>query len=107
LVSHLPASYFMGWEIAPPQPPHPRRERAGALLRGIDGTDGRKIVQFPNGWEPVLFWPPHPRPERSGAIMPSDISGTWGPFIYLVPSGAIASDYAVYLALAFDIGTPP
>ena len=76
-------------------------------MRGIDGTEGRLIVPFRNGWDPVLFWPPHPRREKSGSVMIGDFSGAWGPFIYLVPSGAIASDFALYLATAWDIGMPP
>ena len=76
-------------------------------MRGDDGTQAVPIIPFPNGWEPVLFWPPHPLPEIAGGIMAGDLSGAWGPFVYLVPSGAIASDFAVYLATAFDIGLPP
>lgn len=104
---NIPGSFFAGSEIQAWQPPHLRRERYGALVRGIDGTDGRLIVPFRNGWEPVLFWPPHPRRERAGSIMMGDMGGAWGPFIYLVPSGAIARDFALYLATAFDIGMPP
>ena len=107
LNSKLPAACFVGWDAQAWQPPHPRRERYGALVRGIDGTEGRLIVPFRNGWDPVLFWPPHPRREKSGSVMIGDFSGAWGPFIYLVPSGAIASDFALYLATAWDIGMPP
>lgn len=108
LVTNFPPIWTSGWESTPlPQPPHPRPERAGALMRGDDGNYAGLIVPVFLGWEPTLFWPPHPRPEHAGGIMAGDLSGAWGPFIYLVPSGAIASDFAVYLATAFDIGQPP
>src|SRR5262245_57593467 len=37
-----------GWEVQPPQPPHPRREKFGALVKGDDGTyDIFNLVQAP------------------------------------------------------------
>ena len=107
LITSFPPVWTSGWEIQPPQPPHPRRERAGTFMRGPDGTESRLIVPFQNGWESVLLWPPHPRPERAGGVMLGDIGGAWGPFVYLVPSGAIADDFAIWFAASFDIGQPP
>jgi hypothetical protein len=103
----FPPIWTAGWEVQAWQPPRPRQWRAGALARGIDGTDFRFIVPFREGWAPTLFWPPHPRPERGGAIMLGDLSGAWGIFTYLVPSGAIAMDAPVWIAVPFDIGLPP
>lgn len=108
LITSFPPVWTSGWEVSPIlQPPHPRRERAGALVRGDDGAYARLIIPVFDGWEAVLFWPPHPRPESAGAIMAGDLSGAWGPFVYLVPSAAVASDAAVWLATPFDIGQAP
>ena len=40
--------YNVGWEIQPPQPPHPRSERSGAIARGDDGTEGPETVWIAN-----------------------------------------------------------
>lgn len=107
LITNFPPVWTDGWQIQPPQPPRPRWPRASAIMRGLDGTEAPFILEHFGGWDPVLFWPPHPRPERTGSVMLGDISGAWGPFVYLVPSGAIASDFAYWIAVPFDIGQPP
>lgn len=107
LVTNLPLTFYDGWEVQPPQPPRPGWNRAGALMRGVDSIDFPMIVPVFDGWEPTLFYPPHPRPERGAAIMIGDVWGAWGLFYYLIPSGAIASDFALYAAIAFDVGPPP
>jgi hypothetical protein len=107
IVSNFAVSFPLGWPVQPWQPPHRGREKSGALARWDDGTEQVEIVQFPNGWESVLVWPPHPRAERSGAVALGDIGGAWGPFIYLVPSGATGWDFPVYVANPFDIAQPP
>jgi hypothetical protein len=106
LISSFPAYWHTGWEIQPWQPPHRRPERGGGLMRGVDGVEFPLILEHFDGWEPVLFWPPHPRPERNAGWMTGDF-GAYAPLIYLVPSGAIAFDYAVWLATAYDIGQAP
>lgn len=107
LVTHFPTVWNDGWEVQSPQPPRPHQWRFGADVRGIDGTDFPFIFPIFDGWESLLFWPPHPRPERSGAVALGDLSGAWGPFVYLVPSGTVVSDFALYSAIAYDIGIAP
>lgn len=107
LVSSFPPVWTSGWEVQPWQPPHFGHARAGGFMRGDDGAYAGLIIPHFDGWDPALFWPPHPRPERAGGWMTGDLSGAWGPFFYLVPSGAIASDFAYWLAAPFDIGQAP
>src|SRR5208282_347632 len=60
-----------GWEVQPPQPPHPRPEKSGALARGDDGNEAP--IQFQKyGWELQPVQPPHLRSEKSGAISTGD-----------------------------------
>lgn len=107
LVTSFPPTLNSGWAVQPWQPPRFGRNRAAGLMRGDDGAYVPVTKFYPSGWAPVLFWPPHPRPERAGAIMAGDLSGAWGPFVYLVPSGATARHFSVYLATAYQIGQPP
>lgn len=66
----------LDWTFSPLQPPHPRPERAGALMRGDDGTEN--VFQFvvPTvvnaGYEAILVQPPHPRPERFASLIGGD-----------------------------------
>jgi hypothetical protein len=47
--------------------PHRGNERkAGAILRGDDGNQGRYVNWLTFGWPIQHMQPPHPRPERSG-----------------------------------------
>lgn len=107
LVTSFPPVWTSGWEVQPLQPPRPGFNRAAAFMRGIDGAAAPLIVPVFDGWDPLLFWPPHPRPERGGAIMTGDLSGAWGLFYYLIPSGALATDAALYAAIAYDVGIAP
>lgn len=107
LVTSFSPVWTSGWEIQPSQPPRPPWGRSAGLMRGVDGTDFPLIVPHFDGWESTLFFPPHPRPERGGAVMIGDVWGAWGLFYYLIPSGAIATDSALYAAIAFDVGVPP
>ena len=108
LNSALPYSFFVGWDVQSWQPPSPlpRRDRFESIARGDEGIEQVEIVPFPNGWEPLGFWPSHPRSEKAGAIMIGDTSAIW-PFVYLVPSGAIAFDFPINYIAAWDIGLPP
>lgn len=61
-----------GWEIAPPQPRHPRPEASAALIPSDAGVEAQFIRFVPYGWEVPPIQPRHPRPEAAGAIMPSE-----------------------------------
>jgi hypothetical protein len=81
------AQFFaMGFEPTQSQPLHPRREKAGAAMRGDDGSAG--VYQFwrNSGWEVQPPQPPHPRPERSGALARGE-DGTEGVQINFVAHG--------------------
>jgi hypothetical protein len=100
-INFAPSAFFpVGWEIAPPPPPHPRRERWGTLVRGEDGTEAPQIIASSYGWETSLFWPPPRRYPLGGSIIIStDLSAP--PTRLIVPSGARASDSPVFSAIAF------
>ena len=67
--------YRVGWEVAPPQPPHQRSEKLAAVARGDDGGQVPFIQFYPAGQEIASSFTPHPRPERSGALARSDDGG--------------------------------
>jgi len=79
-----------GWEVQPWQPPHPRAERAGALMLGDGGIEAPYVfvpstaVQW--AWDVQPFQPPHPRTERAAAVMRGD-EGNQGRFINFRPDG--------------------
>jgi hypothetical protein len=77
----------MGWAVQPPQPPHPRPERAGAVARGDDGTEAAYVfvapVTVPWGHE-LTLQPPHPRFERAAA---TKSKSEFGIFPNLLPAG--------------------
>lgn len=64
------------FEVHPPQPPHPRREKFGALAARDDGNEYIYQQWQNGGWEVQPHQPPHPRPERFGAIVPKE-DGTY------------------------------
>ena len=74
-----------GWEIQPPQPPHPRFERAGAVAMKDDGNEA--VLAPPPAlnvwWEAIYEQLPHPRPERSGLRGRSE----FGVFVPILPWG--------------------
>ena len=88
------ASFFQpwvnaGWEVQPPQPPHPKPERSAAIARGDDGNQGTFNFWKNAGWEVQPPQPPHPRPERSAAVAPHD--------------DGITSPYAVFYNLGGQV----
>lgn len=73
-----------GFENQPTQPFHTRRERAGGLMRGEDGTEASFVpfILFPWGHEmPFLF--PRKAFERAGAMRGDD--GIEFPYIFVPP----------------------
>src|SRR5580692_7271328 len=59
-----------GWEIQPPQPPHPVPERrAAAAMRGHDGIDQVELPWQNAGWEVQPPQPPQRLSKRAAAIM--------------------------------------
>lgn len=71
-----------GWEIIPPQPPHPFQEkRFGAIAPKEDGIEFPLINWKNTGWEITPPQPPHPFQEkRFGAIAPKE-DGIETPFV--------------------------
>jgi hypothetical protein len=85
LINFFPA----GWEEQSVQPPHPRWEKAGAVMPREDGTEGVFLASFvTSGWgfDPQPFQPPHRRIERAGAVAPVE-QGNEFPFVNFYPSG--------------------
>jgi hypothetical protein len=50
----------VGWEIQPPQPPHPRPEKFGATIGGDPGTEFTEIRWQNSGWEIQSVQPANP-----------------------------------------------
>jgi hypothetical protein len=93
LEGHVDFAFFdfvpYGWEIAPPQPPHPRFEKAGAIMPSEPGIEAQFVFTPTTpviwGWEivpPLLV--PQPRVHRRGAIIVGD-QGTQSPFVTFLP----------------------
>ncbi len=81
-----------GWPVQPPQPPHPRPEKAGTLFGGDPGHWDIQRVFFQFGW-PVQPWqPPSPGTgnlalqNRAAAIMRGD-DGTQAQQIKFIDHG--------------------
>jgi len=49
----------MGWEVQPPPPPHPRREKAGSIMPIEGGIEQTLLSWFNLGWEQVFAQPVH------------------------------------------------
>jgi hypothetical protein len=62
-----PVPLLNGYWVQPPQPPHPRVEKAGAIqpLVTIEAVFKR---YYPMGWEIQPWQPPHPRREKAQAV---------------------------------------
>lgn len=65
----LLAWFYTGWETVPPQPPHPRPERAAAIAAAAT-VDARLAGFLAYGWETQPPMLRHPAPERAGAVAP-------------------------------------
>jgi hypothetical protein len=71
----------MGFEPVLPPPPHPTPERrAGAIMRGDDGTQDIYRQFFDYGFHVQPWQPLKPRPERGAAFTGNDDAGPY-PFI--------------------------
>jgi hypothetical protein len=72
----FPTPFPEGWQVQPVQPPHPRPERAGSLMRGDDGAEN--VFQFrpPDfinmGSDGVYPQPPHRRVEKFAGLVGGD-----------------------------------
>jgi len=82
----------LGWEPNLPTPlirPPVTNQRAGAILRGDDGIQGRKINFFRSGWEPNLPQPLKQPPvvnQKAAAVLKGD-EGIQARKINFFPSG--------------------
>ena len=97
--------HMSGTSPASHQPNHPRPERFASFAPWEPGIEGPfippVIVPVTWGYDPppaVLRWPTL----RVAAGTFLEVGAIWEPFFYLVPSGADASDFAVYVAISYD-----
>lgn len=64
----------VGYEVQPPQPPHPHPEmRSAAIMPKDDGSELPEIKWLNSGWEVQPIQPPHYKPEQHfAAFIPKD-----------------------------------
>lgn len=82
----------------------PRRRVDGVILQAAEFTFINPVPVIPWGFEPNVPFPPQPRNKRAAAIMAGQVdAGSWAPLIALVPSAAVANDFALWLAAQYDV----
>ena len=79
-----------GWEVQPPQPPHPRPERTASIMFGNAGIEALYIFVppgfMPDGWEVLPALAYHVRFDRGAALMRGH-DGTDAAFIRWLNAG--------------------